>query len=91
MMFFGGNRVEEDLARIRHANLPDKYPDPGKAKSKGGLRFFRRRGAVSPSKERPEAKDSLAMIIAIFSLLLPYVAAFMGIMGLFVFMIAWFW
>ncbi|MDR1263011.1 MAG: hypothetical protein LBK46_05935 [Oscillospiraceae bacterium] len=90
-MLFGGDRVEEDLARIRYANLPDKYPDPGKAKSRGVLRFFRKKGEVSSSKERLDAKDSLAMIIAIFSLLLPYVAAFMGIMGLFVFMITRFW
>jgi len=63
---FGKNRVEEDLERIRHANLPQKYPKPKKAES----------------EEHFGAKDVLAMIIAVFSIALPYVLVFVAIMGL---------
>jgi hypothetical protein len=55
-MFFGHDRVEEDLQRIRRAN------------AKGGEE------TLPPEiKEKPEAKDILAMIIAVFSIIGPYV------------------
>jgi hypothetical protein len=87
-VFFGRNRVEEDLARIRHANLPDKYPDPHAGK---GSRPRRKKASDSQAIERFGAKDTLAMIIAVFSLALPYAVAFIGVMGLIVFLIARFW
>ncbi|MDR1598630.1 MAG: hypothetical protein LBS11_01945 [Oscillospiraceae bacterium] len=89
-MFFGRDRVEEDLARIRHANIPDKYPDPGERRKRGLPRLRRKSGGAS-SAERFSAKDTLAMIIAVFSLVMPYVAAFFGVMGLLVFLVWWFW
>jgi len=70
---FGKNRVEEDLARIRKANLPpEKRPD---------------RENIAPD-EKFGAKDILAMIIAVFSIVLPYAALFIGLMGLFVLLIS---
>ena len=70
---FGKRRVEEDLARIRHANLPQKYPDPG---------LPRRERREAGPQERIGAKDVLAMIIAVFSILLPYAVAFIAVMAL---------
>ena len=58
--------MEEDLERIRRVNLPEKYPEPPK----------------SEPVERFGAKDMLAMIIAAFSILLPYVAVFVAVLGL---------
>ena len=70
---FGKHRVEEDLARIRRANLPQKYPDPAVPQAKR---------SKAEQEERFGAKDVLAMTIAVFSILLPYVAVFIAIMGL---------
>ena len=70
---FWKNRVEEDLARIRAANLPPenrpalKAPDP---------------------EDRLGVKDILAMIIAVFSIVLPYAALFIGVMGVIVLLIS---
>ena len=69
---FGKNRVEEDLERIRKANLPDKAPAPPRPGSDDAF----------------GAKDILAMIIAVFSIVLPYALVFIGIMGLIVFLIS---
>jgi len=75
-MLISKHRVEEDLARIRHANLPDKYPEPP---PRGGK--FRKRAKPDP-EDHIGTKDVFAMIIAVCSLILPYVVAFIGIMGL---------
>jgi len=75
---FGKHRVEEDLARIRRASLPQKYPDPAAQQEKRSKR------PKDEPEERIGAKDVLAMIIAVFSILAPYVAAFIVILGLFV-------
>jgi len=73
---FGKNRVEQDLARIREANLPqEKLPEPKN----------------TASDERFGATDILAMIIAVFSLLLPYLAVFVGVIGLVVWLIGRVW
>jgi len=82
-MLIGKHRVEEDLARIRHANLPDKYPEPP---PRGKLR---KREKPDP-EERIGAKDVFAMVIAVGSLILPYAAAFIGIMGLVVWLFSGF-
>jgi len=81
---FGKGRVEEDLARIRHANLPEKYPDPARPPAKRSKRSERPERPEAEPQERIGAKDVLAMIIAVFSILAPYVAAFIAIMGLIV-------
>ncbi|MCL1796579.1 MAG: hypothetical protein FWG37_06795 [Clostridia bacterium] len=70
---FGKNRVEEDLARIREANLPPEK---------------RRAHKTAAMDDKVGAKDILAMIIAVFSIVLPYAALFIGVMGLFVWLIS---
>jgi len=66
-MFFGKNRVEEDLQRIREANLPkEELNDTNEHNDDLNL----------------EKGDILAMILAIMSLILPYILAFLGIMGI---------
>jgi hypothetical protein len=80
-MLIGKYRVEEDLARIRHANLPDKYPEVPPRRCK------RLKREELNHEERIGAKDVFAMIIAVCSLILPYAAAFIGVMGLIVWVI----
>jgi len=66
-MFFGKKRVEKDLQRIREANLPeDKLNKTNEHTDSLNL----------------EKGDILAMILAIMSLILPYILAFIGIMGI---------
>lgn len=75
-------RVEEDLERIRKAN---RSPEQA-AREDAQERALKKR-----LKEEPfGAKDIFAMIIAIFSLILPYLLAFVGILGSIVFAIWWF-
>lgn len=72
-MIFERFRVEEDLARIRHANMPEKYPDPAEAK--------RRKKEKTAQEERVGVKDILAMIIAVFSIVMPYVILFIALIA----------
>ena len=72
-MIFGKNRVEEDLEKIRRINLPYKYPEQESIDSDNELKL--------------EKGDILAMILAIISLILPYVLAFIGLMAGVVFLL----
>ena len=72
-MFFQKDRVEQDLARIREANLPEAAEQAKKkalhaSKSKAG-------------HDRIGIQDVFAMIIAVLSLIIPYVLAFVGVMA----------
>jgi len=69
---FNNRRVEEDLERIRRANLPRERRDSADKKEKR---------ARDASKEdlRFSFKDIFAMTIAVFSLLLPYVLIIGGV------------
>lgn len=82
-MFFQKSRVEQDLARIRNANLPEKYPPP-EVPEKG-----KKKREKVKAEDRIGVKDVLAMIIAVFSLILPYVIAFIAIMAIVV--LGWLW
>jgi hypothetical protein len=72
-MIFGKNRVEEDLEKIRRTNLPYKYTE--------------HESIANDSELKLENGDVLAMILAIMSLILPYIAAFIGIMAGIVFLL----
>ncbi|MDF2948896.1 MAG: hypothetical protein K0R07_917 [Sedimentibacter sp.] len=72
-MIFGKNRVEEDLEKIRRTNLPYKYTE--------------HESIANDSELKLENGDVLAMILAIMSLILPYIAAFIGIMAVIVFLL----
>ena len=76
---FGKNRVEEDLERIRRANLPDKYPESDHPHEKK-----RKKREPVNTEDRIGFKDILAMIIAVLSIVLPYAAVFVAALGLFV-------
>ena len=78
-MLFSNRRVEEELERIRKANLPPAKPEE--------------EVAVIATEETAEdadvnitAKDIFAMIIAAYSIILPYAAIFIGITILFVYL-----
>ena len=67
---FNNRRVEEDLERIRRANLsPEQLEEEEK-------REREMREAVRAGEVRVTVKDIVAMTIAIFSLILPYLAVF---------------
>ena len=74
-MFFGKNRVEEDLQKIREANLPKEKLNNVEHSDDLNL----------------EKGDILAMILAVMSLILPYILAFIGIMGIVVLLMRIFW
>ena len=70
-MFFRRNRVEEDLERIREANLPDREEIKMNEKQSDDLGL--------------EKGDILAMVLAVISLILPYAIAFLGALGIVIF------
>ena len=73
---FQRRRVEQDLLRIRQANLPHaREEDIENAVS----------SKKEPARDRIGAKDILAMVIAVFSIILPYVLFFIGVLGAVVF------
>ncbi len=72
-------RVEEDLERIRRANLPpEKQEEDHLEKINSG---------ESPEKLKLEKNDLLAMILAVLSLIVPYILIFAAAMGSIVFLI----
>jgi hypothetical protein len=71
-MFFRRNRVEEDLERIREANLPDREEIKMNEKQSDDLGL--------------EKGDILAMVLAVISLILPYAIAFLGALGIVIFL-----
>ncbi|MEL7647778.1 MAG: hypothetical protein AAGU76_06775 [Sedimentibacter sp.] len=75
-MLFLKDKVEEDLDKIRKANLPDGYVNNEELKREN-------------ARLQLEKNDLLAMILAVFSLILPYVLAFICIMGAFVFLLGY--
>lgn len=73
------SRVEEDLERIRKANLQtEKYEEEHLKRINEG---------ESPEKLKLEKGDLLAMILAILSVIVPYVLIFAVAMGLIVFLL----
>jgi hypothetical protein len=71
-MLFGRRRVDEDLERIRKANLP---PDQLAAEEAA------QRRARENAKEFT-VRDIFSMTLAAFSIVLPYVAVFAAFFGL---------
>jgi len=88
-MLFGNRRVEEELERIRKANLPPPSDSESLSsleagdsdESVGSVESADSAGFV---EEKFSAKDILAMIIAAFSILIPYALIFIGVAVLFV-------
>lgn len=72
------SRVEEDLERIRRANLPPEKQEED--------HFKRINDGEQREKLNLEKNDLMAMILAVFSLIIPYILVFIGIMGVIVFL-----
>ena len=73
-MLFSRRRVDEDLEKIRKANLsPEKLEEERKLDQK-----------AKENVTRLEKGDIPAMIIAAFSVILPYVLIFIGIIAVIV-------
>jgi hypothetical protein len=75
-MLFLKSRVEEDLEKIRNANLPHENVNEKSAEHE-------------PEGLKLEKNDVLAMILAVFSLILPYFIAFVAIMAGVVFLLGY--
>lgn len=69
-MIFKKNRVEEDLEKIKNANLPYVHSSIKNDEPK----------IEDEDKLKLEKGDLLAMTLAVMSLILPYIIAFVGIM-----------
>ncbi len=79
MFFSNRRRVEEDLERIKKANLPDS---PDSTDDRKAVYMEQK-----PERLRLEKGDLTAMIIAAFSVLGPFVLIFIGIVSLIVFLL----
>jgi hypothetical protein len=75
-MLFLKSRVEEDLEKIRNANLPNENVNVKSAEHES-------------EKLKLEKNDVLAMILAVLSLILPYFIAFVAIMAGVVFLLGY--
>ena len=76
-MFFDNNRqrMEEDLAKIRDANLPPEKLKEKEDRERASKKSFE-------ENEKFTIKDIFAMSIAIFSLIIPYVLLILAGIGL---------
>ncbi len=73
-MLFGGNkRVEEDLEKIRFANLSTEKQEEELAEKE------KKKKKIESTQF--EKNDRLALIIATFSIVLPYVFTFIAVIG----------
>ncbi|MDL2234239.1 hypothetical protein LJC63_11775, partial [Ruminococcaceae bacterium OttesenSCG-928-L11] len=70
MSFFGKSRVDEDLERIRKANLP---PEKLAEEERQEAELRKRAGSLN-------RKDIASIILAIYSIVLPYALIFIGIL-----------
>lgn len=78
-MFYGNKkRIDEDLQRIRDANLDTENSDEKEKVSKEEKR------KIKESLKEITFKDFIAMVIAVFSIIIPYLLIFIGVLGLFV-------
>lgn len=80
-MIFDKFRMALDLEKIKNANIIEEENTLGKNKKSG----------AKEEVEKVGLKDFFAMVIAIFSLLLPYVAVFMGAIIIFGVLIMYLW
>ena len=78
-MFFQNNRrVKEDLEKIRRSNLGDgELSETNKSELK-------ERNKVKERLKELTFKDYLAMVIAVFSIIIPYFLILIGILALIV-------
>jgi len=75
MRFGRDAMVEKDLERIRRANMPPEKLAALEAKEASEREAF--------LKDKPDAKDIFAMILAVLSLVAPYVLVFVGLLLVF--------
>ena len=80
MLFDNRDRLEEDLERIRKANLPPEKLKEEEEREKAEKRTITE--ALNSEETKITAKDVLAMTIAIISLLLPYILIVILAIGL---------
>jgi len=79
MPLFSNRRVEEDLERIRKANLPPEKREEEEAKEREAME------ALESGDVKITVKDVIAMIIAAFSIVIPYALIFLGLAALVLF------
>ena len=83
-MIFGNRRVvEEELERIRKANLTPEQLEAEEANER------EMREAIQSGEIKLTAKDVLAMIIAALSIVVPYMLLFIGLAVLMFLLFFW--
>jgi len=82
-VLFGKRRVEEELERIRSVNLPPDKTEAEVAEDITDDVIIEK--PIETDEVKITAKDILAMTIAAFSIILPYVAIFIIVAVLFVY------
>ena len=80
MLFDNRDRLEEDLERIRKANLPPEKLIEEEEREEAEKRTITE--ALNSEETKITAKDILAMTIAIISLILPYLLVIFLAIGL---------
>ncbi|MEG1557262.1 MAG: hypothetical protein RR368_02385, partial [Oscillospiraceae bacterium] len=71
-MLFGKHRVEEDLERIRKANLTPEKAEAERLAEEQQRKRIEENGKIG-------AKDFIALVFAAYSVVLPYVLVFIGV------------
>jgi hypothetical protein len=77
---FSNRRVEEELERIRKANLPPEAREAEETQEREAAE------TIQPDDTKITAKDVLAMVIAAFSIVIPYAVVFIGLAALVLFL-----
>lgn len=88
MSFFMRNRVEEDLEKIRKANLPPKPGEEQLQEEPEQPLRKKKKEKKSNGVDKLEKGDLTAMILAVFSIIGPYILIFLGVFAI-IFLIMW--
>ena len=83
MPIFTKRIVEEELERIKKANLPPEKPEAEEVEETEELEVTE---TIQTDEVKITAKDVLAMIIAAFSIIIPYALIFLGLTALIVYL-----
>ena len=87
-MLLNKKRVEEDLEKIKSSNLP--YKEKSIEDNTINSSYFHNKN-TDEDELKLEKGDLLAMILAVMSLIVPYILAFVGIMAGVVFLLGYFY
>ena len=85
MPIFTKRIVEEELERIKKANLPPEKPEAEETIERETTEEPETTEAIQTDEVKITPKDIIAMIIAAFSIIIPYALIFLGLTALIVY------